>query len=348
MFFLGDVAHPFNGKPKWPDFEGKPPLVVNLEGPLTGLDEQVLLKESVLFNHDSILSTLVDSNVVAACLANNHITDLPDGILDTQKKLSKCRILGFGAAKDKFSDLIPEPILCGNLNYIFLGFGWDVIQCKNLTTKREGVSPLKKNNVIAKVKEARTLYPNAILVCSFHWNYELELYPQPAHRQLAMLAIDCGADLIIGHHSHIVGGVEIYKNVPIVYSLGNWWLPQGVFFNGNIKYPEESFQQLAFEYCPFGNHKCHWFKYSIEKHELIFDGVEEVNKSKRILELTPFSGMGHQDYINWFKVNRKKSKALPVYKYLDAVFLNELKDVWIKLRHPLMLTVKWLSTVFRR
>ncbi|MCE9786736.1 CapA family protein [Shewanella chilikensis] len=349
MIFLGDVAHPFNNRPNWPlALREMGPLVVNLEGPICTYEQQVLSSAAILFNHPSVLEELEECNVVAACLANNHITDIADGVDSTLNHLNSKGILGFGAVVSKALDVVPKPVTYGGFEYVFLGFGWEVIQCEGYGNKKEGVVPLNKSNVITKVCQARSLYPNAKIICNFHWNYELELYPQPAHRELAMLAVDNGADLIIGHHPHIVGGIELYKNVPIVYSLGNWWLPQGVFFNGKIKYPEESYQQLAFEFRLDGSHKCHWYSYHPETHDLSYELVENLTSSQRVEALTPFSGMNSQEYYAWFKINRKKSKALPIYKSIDSVVSNKIKDFWIKVRHPLMLVAKRFLKVFRK
>ncbi|XAG87474.1 CapA family protein [bacterium 19CA01SA08] len=349
MLFLGDVAHPFSEKPKWPEqLKVGNPVVVNLEGPIPTKGCTPALHEGILFNHSSVLEELEECNVVAVCLANNHITDIAGGVDSTLSYLSSKEILGFGAVVSKALDVVPKPVTYGGFEYVFLGFGWEVIQCKGYGNKKEGVVPFNKSSVITKVCEARSLYPNAKIICNFHWNYELELYPQPAHRELAMLAVDNGADLIIGHHPHIVGGIELYKNVPIVYSLGNWWLPQGVFFDGKIKYPEESYQQLAFEFRLDGNHQCHWYNYHPEMHDLNYEFVENLANSQRVEALTPFSGMNSQEYYAWFKVNRKKSKALPIYKSIDSVITNKFKDLWVQIRHPLMISAKAMISLFRR
>jgi len=63
---------------------------------------------------------------------------------------------------------------------------------------------------------------NDIVVISFHWGGELMKTPKDYQVLLAHQTIDCGADLVIGHHPHVVQGIEIYKGKAIVYSLGNF------------------------------------------------------------------------------------------------------------------------------
>jgi poly-gamma-glutamate synthesis protein (capsule biosynthesis protein) len=55
-----------------------------------------------------------------------------------------------------------------------------------------------------------------------HWGIEKNEYPEDYQRELAQAYIDAGADLVIGSHPHVLQGIEYYKGVPIVYSLGNY------------------------------------------------------------------------------------------------------------------------------
>ena len=61
-----------------------------------------------------------------------------------------------------------------------------------------------------------------LLVVAFHWGGELRTDPKPYQRHYAHRAIDWGADLIIGHHPHVLQGIELYRDRLIAYSLGNF------------------------------------------------------------------------------------------------------------------------------
>ncbi len=61
-----------------------------------------------------------------------------------------------------------------------------------------------------------------LVVVSFHWGIEREYTAGGRQRQLAHLAVDCGADLVLGHHPHVIQGFEVYKEKFIAYSLGNF------------------------------------------------------------------------------------------------------------------------------
>ena len=60
------------------------------------------------------------------------------------------------------------------------------------------------------------------IVVSFHWGAEKSETPKDYQFFFAHLAIDSGADLVLGHHPHVLQGLEIYKNRLIAYSLGNF------------------------------------------------------------------------------------------------------------------------------
>ncbi|HBQ65024.1 MAG TPA: capsular biosynthesis protein, partial [Clostridiales bacterium] len=67
-----------------------------------------------------------------------------------------------------------------------------------------------------------------LVIVSFHWGSELQYYPDGVQVELGHVAIDAGADLVWGHHPHVIQGIEKYKDRYIVYSLGNFC------FGGNI------------------------------------------------------------------------------------------------------------------
>jgi len=61
-----------------------------------------------------------------------------------------------------------------------------------------------------------------VLIVSFHWGSELVYQATSAQRKYGRTAVDLGADLVLGHHPHVINGIEVYKGVNIVYSLGNF------------------------------------------------------------------------------------------------------------------------------
>jgi poly-gamma-glutamate synthesis protein (capsule biosynthesis protein) len=154
------------------------------------------------------------------------------------------------------------------------------------------------------------------------------------HRQLAFAAVERGADAIIGHHPHCVGGIEYFRGVPIVYSLGNWLIPAGEWFGQPLAFPPVSWRELALRWDPeSGAVECHWFDYDSTDHTLRCAGVESAQESELVRELTPFTGMSHTEYVEWFRQNRLRRKGLPVYHDYRHYLRNAVRGRWVQMRH---------------
>ena len=99
-------------------------------------------------------------------------------------------------------------------------------------------------------------------------------------------------------------GLNIYKNVPIIYSLGNFLFRQNTYRFGNLRYPSFCDRELAFEYCDSGNHNCHFFYYDKNKQSLKHEKSEKLNDSKIMKNLSDFNKIKISKYDKWFKKNR--------------------------------------------
>lgn len=335
MFFVGDIVSPLRASGninKFQNFSNEF-IVCNLEGGIVNPGE-ASLQDQVVFNDISVLDLLASLNVNVASLANNHILDVQSSPTETINILAEKGILSCGAG-DNISEA-SMPLACNDNDqqYVFLAFGWEVISCPIAKNNRPGVNPLTPRHVLKTLRATKQNYPKARIVLLMHWNYELEIYPQPMHRQLAFAAIDEGASAVIGCHSHCVQGIEFYKDAPIVYGLGNWYFPHGFYFDGKLKFPDFSNDQLAFEWNPIENEGfCHLFKYNPETHDVDFIEKRAWEECTLTTELTPFRNMSHQEYVAWFKKNRRKRKFLPIYKNMNDNFSNELKDRFVSFRH---------------
>jgi len=65
------------------------------------------------------------------------------------------------------------------------------------------------------------------VVVEFHWGIPYEREPLPEDREKARLAVDCGADVVVGHHPHVIQPMEVYRGRPIFYSVGNFTFGSG-------------------------------------------------------------------------------------------------------------------------
>ncbi|MGH4139538.1 CapA family protein [Clostridium sp.] len=135
-------------------------------------------------------------------LSNNHIYDYKEkGFKDTKLALQNEKVNYFGEGS-KWTPKIKDH------SFGFLGYrGW--------STEQSFLNGVKKD--IAQLKKT-----NSVVIINFHWGNENQHYPIDAQKQVAHFAIDNGADIILGHHPHVIQGIEQYKNRIIAYSLGNF------------------------------------------------------------------------------------------------------------------------------
>ena len=165
-------------------------------------------------------------------VANNHTLDYGREVMeDSLRRLKEASIEYVGAGADSeevFSVKIQE--LKGNkigfLAYTYPKFDGCYISWKP-TENKPGVAVIEKKE-IDKIKKDITEAKKKvdILIISLHWGKEYSLEPIPFKISLAKSFIDAGADLIIGHHPHVVQPLEKYRNGWIAYSLGNFVFDQ--------------------------------------------------------------------------------------------------------------------------
>jgi len=338
LIFLGDIAAPFgvpvrSGLGDAPGLFAAEVAVANLEGGIVATAQEAAHVAGV-YNRREVVDLLTGLNVRAVSLANNHILDTGDPPSRTINVLAAQGIAACGAGDDAITAAAPAEIVHRDKRYCFLSHGWKPIGCRPATATRPGVAPLSTDTVTAAVTRCRRAHPDALIVVLAHWNYELEIYPQPAHRRLARAAIAAGASAVIGHHSHIVQGVEFHRGGLIAYGLGNWFFPQGVFFGGRLVYPAESGRQLALAWDPAtGGIVCHWFSYRPVGHEIHHEFSEDARTSTSLAELTPFRGLDDEDYLRWFRTHRRKRLLLPVYDDDTRLWRNTLRDSWLDVRN---------------
>ena len=183
-------------------------ISANLEGPITENDDCVKKAYSFKFN-PSMAETMLKYGVNVVNLANNHSGDCKEqGFLDTQKYLSESGVGFFGVPSLEKSYL--EKKVNGQ-KIAFMGI--DVtVHSDDLTGYYELIKKLKEEN--------------DFVVVNIHWGYEYHESPSQTQKEIAYSLVDSGADLIIGHHPHIIQPMEVYKNKAIFYSLGNFIFDQ--------------------------------------------------------------------------------------------------------------------------
>ena len=211
--------------------------VANMEGTLTTSNDRQ--QKTFAFKGDpSYTEILTRGGVEATNLANNHSHDYGDqSYEDTIQYLEAAGITTFGYDRTAVMDV--KGIKVGLIGIYEL---------------KDGLG--RQQQVIDTIQEVKDQGAQVIIV-SFHWGTEKSNVPDDIQKTLAHLAIDQGADLVVGHHPHVLQGIEKYQGKNIVYSLGNFC------FGGN-KNPSDKdtmiFQQT----------------FTVENGELVEDDVTNI------------------------------------------------------------------------
>ena len=321
-------------------------VLANLEGmivrPTVAADRSA---SASLYNTLDVLNALQAFQVRAAWLANNHIGDLPMAIRETIEILKQANIAGFGAGVDLAAASRPLVLHQDGTIVKAFAFGWDVIGCRPATKGGEGVNPFTPQHVLRTIRNLRVVDTSSFVLFIMHWNYELESYPQPAHRQLAHDLIRGGVDAVIGLHPHVAQGAEMIEGKPVIYSLGNWFFPVRQVGHLLLKYPPVSARELAVEFEIEGRQvngiRFHWHQFDAEQCLIHFEKTEGWD-GPILQKLTPFAGMSHPEYVRWFRANRTRRLGLPVYGDYHHIWRNRVKDRYVKLRQKFIeMLVRW-------
>lgn len=156
-------------------------------------------------------------------VANNHMLDYGSGSLtDTFSYLKEAGIsyAGAGATREEAHSYVIKEVNGIKVAFIAeldMPFVVDEVplsaELPQMSHKR-GIDDL-----VLEVKKAREAAD--LVMVSFHWGYEYTHKPQWYQKKYAKACIDAGADIILGHHPHVMQGIEVYKGKLILYSMGN-------------------------------------------------------------------------------------------------------------------------------
>ncbi len=168
---------------------------------------------------------LKDAGFDVLSLANNHTFDFGEkGLLDTLSALDAEGIMHVGAGKDDTEAGQPMFVNANGIQFAFLAYTDQRFSGREAGEGRPGAAFMRLERMKAAVAGANTFAD--IVIVSMHSGNEYELEPNEMQIAFARAAIDAGADIVIGHHPHVVQSAEIYQGKPIFYSLGNFVFDQ--------------------------------------------------------------------------------------------------------------------------
>ncbi len=204
-------------------FEQSSIAFLNLEGPISDKGSRATWKEYTFEARTELADALALGGIDVVSLANNHAMDYGSkALLDTFPRLSAVGVHWAGAGADAAAASAPALLITPAGMVAVLAFT-DIIPggfAAGSSSPGVNTTTPDRKAMIAAVKKAAK--KAKFVICSFHWGEEYKGRPNSTQRELAHAVIDAGADLVLGHHPHVLQGFEVYKDRLIAYSLGDF------------------------------------------------------------------------------------------------------------------------------
>lgn len=215
-----DYGYAFSATQPW--LQQADIAIGNLETSLTKEDNDWVEKKYRFRNDPAVALALSEAGFDLVSLANNHTMDYgPAGLIDTLAALRQADVLAHGAGKNAAQARKPVVIgLPNGLKLGFLAYSNTFPEAFWATHNGPGTAFGHQQNVVQDVSSLKKEVD--FVVVSFHWGREKYRTLREYQPILAHAAIDAGAGLILGHHPHVLQGVERYRQGLIFYSLGNF------------------------------------------------------------------------------------------------------------------------------
>jgi len=202
--------------------------MVNLETPVTTRGSRVE-KPFNFRMKPRFLRAFTLAGIDIVNIANNHIHDYgPVGLFDTIRHLDSAGILHVGAGRNRKEAHKPVIVEAKGKRIGFLGY-YGGGEAPAATRDSAGVARRDLPLIGKDINALRTKDSVDFIVVNLHWGVEKAEEPEPSQVRFARKVVDAGADAIVGHHPHVLQGIECYKSAVIAYSLGN------LVFGGNSR-----------------------------------------------------------------------------------------------------------------
>jgi len=207
-------------------FKSSDAVIVNLECPVTDMVAPIN-KRFIFRGEKEWLASMRENGITHAALANNHSMDQGrSGLVDTYKNLQEngLKVLGYGNNQSKAC--VPVYIVKDSIKVAVYNSVTMPLENWMYLEDRPGICQLPVETLCRNIIAFKKNNPGCYIVVVLHWGIEYQTKPTIAQRKEAYSLITAGADVIIGHHPHVIQKEEIYKGKPIFYSLGNFVFDQ--------------------------------------------------------------------------------------------------------------------------
>ncbi len=209
-------------------------VIGNLEAPFTTHTAPTPYKRAesvkarrdyILRAHPSTAEGLRYAGFTAVGLANNHMMDYQaQGLLDTLATLDRLGIAYCGAGKNLTEARRPAVIERKGLRVALLSYSCILPIGSVATANRMGIAPARGFGAEEAMREdiTRARREADFVILSIHWGKQLERYPSSFQRGLGRKLLEWGADAVVGHHPHVLQGIQVEGGKLIAYSLGDF------------------------------------------------------------------------------------------------------------------------------
>ena len=199
-------------------------ICANLEAAITARREKLV--KTFRFNSPLNIGEFLGKNQIRAVnLANNHAIDYgAAGLKDTVENLQRYGITPFGYGQNNQSGVNTQFIQIKGLRIALIGAVCFPLEGYVYLPNRFDV--LRWDEEIIGNALRKAALKSDLMAVSLHWGVEFSHYPTPSQARIAHFCIDHGADIVVGHHPHVLQGIETYKGKPVFYSLGNFIFDQ--------------------------------------------------------------------------------------------------------------------------
>ena len=195
----------------------------NLEGPLARIARREPRNHSYRLGPD-VGFALKRIGIHVLTLANNHLLDCGRaGVLETLDALAQAGIDVVGAGVDERAAHVPVVRQAGDWRVGLLGYYWNRRCAATRRLPGSAMDPFAA--LEADIGALRQRVDRVVV--TFHWGIPYEREPSAEDRAKARFAVDCGADVVVGHHPHVIQPFEIHRGRPIFYSIGNFAFGSG-------------------------------------------------------------------------------------------------------------------------
>jgi poly-gamma-glutamate synthesis protein (capsule biosynthesis protein) len=199
-------------------------LFGNLEGPISDKGQKVGSIYSFRMDPKTI-DGLLFAGFDVLSVANNHMFDYSRKAMeDTFSRLREAGISYAGAGINEAEAYSPIIKNVNGTKIAFLAFTNLGVPSWEAAADKPGMALFSKDKLEDAIKNAKNR--SDLVVVSFHFGDEYKASPTQEQKTIAQLAVDSGADLVVGHHPHVIEPVEEYKGKYIAYSLGNFIFDQ--------------------------------------------------------------------------------------------------------------------------